>query len=155
MKNMMLQERNFRLMAKGYWLMTLLLVVLMGCEKKEQPVDPYVIPGSTENPNWVITVDTTDLTTSMTAIVGVSFSNSEGTLAAFIGNDCCGIAAYADSLYWLYISPASNTETNVQLKFYSPELKRIFIAKETFPFVNDGHQGSVSVPFTPTWDAAQ
>ena len=94
------------------------------------------------------------MTASMTAIVKVAFAQSEGTLAAFMGNDCCGIAQYIEGLYWLYLSPATNAK-DVQLKFYSPNLKRIFVAKETFPFVNDGLQGTVSKPFTPEWDVAQ
>ena len=142
-------------MAKSYWLMALLLVVLMGCEKKEQPVNPYVDPGTTENPQWKITVDTTDMTSSMTAIVRVSFTQSEGTLAAFMGNECCGIGEYTEGLYWLYISPASEQGGNVQLRFYSQHLKRIFVAKETFLFINDGHLGSVNDPYIPTWDVAQ
>jgi hypothetical protein len=137
-------------MAKGYWLMAALLVVLVSCEKK----DPSVNPGDTPDPQWKITVDTTDMTSSMTAIIQVSFTQSEGTLAAFMGDDCCGIAKHLENLYWLYISPSA-TSNVVQLKFYSPELKRIFVAKETFPFVNDGHLGSVSAPYTPTWNVTQ
>ena len=137
MRNMMSQVRNYSLIA-------LLLVVLMGCEKK----DPVETQQDVENPNWKITVDTTDMTASMTAIVKVSFTSQPGTLAAFMGNDCCGIAEYkADyGLYWLYISPAKET-TNVQLKFYSPNQKRIYKAKETFPFVNNKHLGTISDPY--------
>ena len=131
------------------------LLLAAGCKGKEQPIDPYVDPGTTENPQWKITVDTTDMTSSMTAIIQVSFAKSEGTLAAFTGNECCGIGEYMNGLYWLYISPASEQGGNVQLKFYSPDLKRIFVAKETFSFVNDAHLGSVNVPYTPTWDVAK
>ena len=141
-------------MVKGYWLIAALLVVLAGCKGKEQPVDPYVDPGTTENPNWVITVEN-DMTASMTAIVKVSFAQNEGVLAAFIGNDCCGIGEYIDGLYWLYISPASEGGGNVQLRFYSPDLKRIFEAKETFSFVNDAQKGTVSEPYTPEWTEAK
>ena len=146
----MLLERNCKILA----LCSLFLVALVGCKDKE-PENPYVDPGTTENPQWKITVDTTDMTSSMTAIIQVSFAKSEGTLAAFMGNECCGIGEYIDGLYWLYISPASEQGGNVQLKFYSPDLKRIFVAKETFSFVNDAHLGSVNVPYTPTWDVAQ
>ena len=155
MKNMMLQGRNSNLLrALSVCVLCSVFCVLTSCEKKGQPVDPYVDPGTTENPQWKITVDTTDMTASMTAIVRVSFAKSEGTLAAFMGEDCCGIAEYTDSLYWLFISP-STTANAVRLKFYSPDLKRIFVAKETFPFVNDDHKGSCEQPFTPTWEVAQ
>ena len=125
---------------------------LTGCENP----DPYVNPGDTPDPHWVITVEN-DMTSSMTVIVKVSFAEQAGTLAAFIGNDCCGVATsenYIDGLYYLYISPSAQGE-DVQLKFYSPNLKRVFVAKETFVYVNDGRLGSPSAPYTPTWTVAK
>ena len=144
MRNMMLQVRN-------YSLIVLCAVLFASCEQK----DPYVNPGNVEDPQWKITVDTTDMTASMTAIVKVSFTGKQGTLAAFMGDDCGGIADYIDGLYYLYISPSANSNANVQLRFYSPDLKRVFVSKQTFPFVNDGNQGSVSAPFTPEWEVAK
>ena len=141
---MMLQVRN-------YSLIVLCAVLFASCEQK----DPYVNPGNVEDPQWKITVDTTDMTASMTAIVKVSFTGKQGTLAAFMGDDCGGIADYIDGLYYLYISPSANSNANVQLRFYSPDLKRVFVSKQTFPFVNDGNQGSVSAPFTPEWEVAK
>jgi len=148
MKNMMSQVRNWsKLSIINYQLSILLAVLLLtaGCEKP----DPFTTQGKVENPNWEVTVEN-DMTASMTAIVKVSFSENEGVLAAFMGNECCGIAEYIDGLYWLYISPAEGSE-NVQLRFYSPELKRIFEAKQTFPFQNDTQLGTVSEPYTPEW----
>jgi hypothetical protein len=97
------------------------------------------------------------MTSSMTAVVKVSFASQSGTLAAFIGNDCCAIATYdADlKLYWLYISPASEQGGNVQLRFYSPDQKRIFDATSTFPFRNDTQLGTVASPHTPSWTIAK
>ena len=93
--------------------------ILTGCkkDKESEPVDPFVTPGDTPNPNWVITGDN-DMSASMTSIVKVSFTKSKGTLAAFIGNECRGIATYkADyDLYWLYISP----ETHLRGYLYFP-----------------------------------
>ena len=128
------------------------LLIAAGCEA----ADPFVDPGDTPDPHWVITVEN-DMTSSMTVIVKLSFAEQAGTLAAFIGNDCCGVATsenYIDGLYYLYISPSAQGE-DVQLKFYSPNLKRIFEAKETFVYVNDGRLGSPSVPYTPTWTVAK
>lgn len=150
MKNMMLQVKNFSKIA-----LCAVLLLAAGC-KEEQPVDPYVTPGNTPNPNWVITGDN-DMTASMTAIVKVSFASQSGTLAAFIGNDCCGIAEYkADyGLYWLYISPVKEGGGNVRLRFYSPSLKRIYDAKSTFPFRNDNLLGTLAAPHTPQWTVAK
>ena len=128
------------------------LLIAAGCEN----TDPYVNPGDTPNPNWVITVEN-DMTSSMTAVVKVSFAQSEGILAAFIGSDCCGVTTsenYIDGRYNLYISPSEQGE-DVQLKFYSPDLKRIFVAKNTFKYVNNDHLGSPSNPYTPEWAVAK
>ena len=98
----------------------ILLAVLLigaGCENS----DPVVNPGDTPNPNWVLTVEN-DLMSSMTVIVKVSFAEKEGILAAFIGDDCCGVTSsenYIDGRYNLFISPSEQGE-DVQLKFYSP-----------------------------------
>jgi hypothetical protein len=146
MKNMMLQVKNFKVLA----FCSLFLVALMGCEEG----DPFTTPGKTENPNWTLTVEN-DMTASMTAIVKVSFTTNEGVLAAFMGNECCGVAEYIDGLYWLYMSPATQEGGEVQLRFYSPDLKRIFDVIGTFPFRNDTQLGTVSEPHTPVWKAAE
>ena len=128
------------------------LLIAAGCEN----TDPFVDPGNTPNPEWTLTVEN-DPASSMTAVVKVSFTDKEGVLAAFISDDCCAVTTsvdFVDGLYYLYISPSAQGE-DVQLKFYSPNLKRIFEAKETFPFVNDDRLGSPSAPYTPTWTVAK
>ena len=133
----------------------ILLAVLLigaGCENS----DPVVNPGDTPNPNWELTVEN-DLMSSMTAIVKVSFAEKEGILAAFIGDDCCGVASsenYIEGRYHLYISPSEQGD-DVQLKFYSPDLKRIFVAKKTFKYTNDDRLGTVDAPYTPEWTVAK
>ena len=129
-------------------MIALCTVLVAGC--KNQEPDPYVVPGNTPDPNWEVTVEN-DLTSSLTAIVKVSFAKSEGTLAAFMGNECCGIAEYIEGLYWLYVSPATEAGSAVQLRFYSPELKRVFEAKETFPYSNDNQLGTIAAPYVPEW----
>ena len=90
----MSQVRNYRPMAKGYWLIALLFVVLTGCkDKNSQLEDPFVIPGNTANPNWVVAANN-NLPSSLTAIIKVSFAENKGILAAFIGGECCGVADY-------------------------------------------------------------
>ncbi len=147
----MLQVKNCKVFA-----FCALLLIAASCKNNAEPVDPYVTPGTTENPNWQVTVEN-DMSASQTAVVKVSFAKSEGSLAAFIGNECCGIGKYntEHGLYWLYISPATEAGGTVQLRFYSPELKRIFDAKETFPFRNDKHLGSIAQPYTPEWIEAK
>ena len=138
-------KRSYRLFIAG---LTVLCTVFIGCENP----DPFVNPGTTENPNWEVTQDS-HMTASMTAVVKVKFTDKEGTLAAFIGDDCCGVAEYMAEygLYWLFISPVTESGGEVQLRFYSPDLKRVFDAKETFAYTNDGHLGTVAEPYTPEW----
>ena len=152
MRNMMSQVRNYKPQAKGLWLLAMLFVALTSCEQS----DPFVNPGETPNPNWELTVENVMLS-SMTAIVKVSVTQKEGVLAAFIGDDCCGVTTsenYIDGRYNLYISPSEQGE-DVQLKFYDPDMKRIFMAKKTFKYINDERLGSVSDPYTPEWTVAK
>ena len=75
----------------------------------------------------------------------------------FIGDDCCGVTSsenFVDGLYYLYISPSEKGD-KVQLKFYSPDLKRIFTSTETFLFVNESNLGNVAEPYTPNWTVAK
>lgn len=156
MRNMMSQVRNYKnLRTLSVCVLCSVFCVLTGCKGKNDPVNPYATLGTTENPNWVITVEN-DMTTSMTAVVRVSFTEQPGILAAFIGNDCCGIAEYiADyEVYVLYISPAAKDQSqtsDVQLRFYSPGLKRIYEATTTFPFRNEAQLGSPNAPYSPDW----
>ena len=146
MRNMMLPVRNFSKIV-----LCCMLLLAAGCKDN---YDPFKDQGNTEDPQWVITVDNS-LPSSLTAIVRVSFAQSEGTLAAFIGDECCGIAEYINGLYWLYVSPARDTDANIRLRFYSPELKRIFVATETIPYRDNAILGDTDEPYTPSWQLMQ
>ena len=155
MRNMMSLVKRWSKSPIFNFQFAILLAVLLigaGCENS----DPVVNPGDTPNPNWVLTVEN-DLMSSMTVIVKVSFAEKEGILAAFIGDDCCGVTSsenYIDGRYNLFISPSEQGE-DVQLKFYSPDLKRIFVAKRTFKYTNDDRLGTVDAPYTPEWTVAK
>lgn len=152
MKDMMLQVKNYSKVLAVFVLCSLFFA-LTSCENP----DPFTTPGNVENPNWTVTVEN-DMTASMTALVKVSFTSQPGTLAAFIGDDCCGVAEYKPEygLYWLYISNDQRQTTNdIQLRFYSPDLKRIFVATSTFPFGNETHLGTFTDPLTPDWKVAE
>lgn len=69
--------------------------------------------------------------------------------------------ANANSVYseneliqWANLGAATDAGWDVQLKFYSPSLKRIFNASTTFAFSNDTQLGSIAEPYTPSWNAA-
>ena len=136
----------------GVGFLLLSTLVLSSCKDKNEPA----VPQQVDDPQWEVTVEN-DPNLSMTATVLVTVTDSPGTLAAFMEDECCGIGTYIDGLYILYISPALSSEdqspiSDVQLRFYSPELKRIFEASETFPYRNDANLGTPANPYTPTWN---
>ena len=70
------------------------------------------------------------------------------SLAAFIGDNCVGVASPKEGLFFLYIA---GTEGTVTLRYYSAHYKNLFEAKDVFAFKNDDHLGTVAEPFTPTF----
>ena len=130
--------------------------------------EPDSIAGNTQKPAWAVP-ENYDMTASMTAIVKVDLAlsypeqvvnlpdslrrvNTNDLLAAFDGNNCVGVAELVDNLFFLYITaPASEDESSLTLKYYSANLKNIFLAKDPITFRNDTQLGSVAEPYTPTF----
>ena len=156
MRNMMLQVKNSNrshrpqvgLTALAVSLLTALAVCFASCDKKNDPVQP-ASGTSSDRPAWVVP-DSYDMTSSMTAIVkvNVAAANENDLLAAFSGEDCVGVTQPQSGLCFLFISGPAES---IQLRFYSGEQKKIYTAKQTFPFVNDTQLGTVSKPYTPEW----
>ena len=136
------------LSASGLLSLSLIAGGLTGCKDKNEPYAPRQV----DDPQWEVTVEN-DPNLSMVAVISVTGieSTAPGTLAAFMGDDGCGIATCINGLYRLYISPATGDGSDVQLRFYSPELKLIFEAVETFPYHNDANLGTTAEPYTPSW----
>ena len=152
MKNMMSQVKNFRsrIWMAGMIALAISALTLSGCE------DPGTNNSQkeVEDPHWTLVTDY-NMSMSMTVVANVYFSPNEGTLAAFINDDCVGLAENIDGLYILYIAPVDEAGGDVQLRFYSPAMKRIFVATETFPFCNDTILGTPNNPYTPSWSVAK
>lgn len=144
-----------------------LLLIAAGCKKNnsdEPELEP--IAGNVETPSWT-SPETYDMTASMTAIVKVDLSanyaqqvtkegwqTGEGDLlAAFSGETCLGVDtlnADRTDLFFLYIAGVNEEMTeDIQLRYYSKQLKNIFKAKELIPFSNDAQLGSASIPYMP------
>ena len=125
-----------------------LLLLAAGCKPKEEPVDPQkALYGNVPRPEWVAPEDY-DYTSSMTAVISMDslVTSSEDVLAAFIGDECRGIATYDSGLFYLYIAGPGETVT---LRYWSAQYTNLFEAKDAFPFVNDNNQGSYNTPFVP------
>ena len=150
MKNMMSLVRNCKLL-----LLSILLLSVAGCKKGVN--EPQTIHGNQPRPSWVVT-DESNLQSSMTAIIKVTTLNGQAIddtmvgaddlLAAFIGEECVGIAEYKDGLFYLYLSAE---EGNVTLRYYSAYYTNLFEVKDAFVYRNNASIGTVSEPYCPQW----
>ena len=139
-----------------------LLLLAAGCKPKEEPVDPQkALYGNVPRPEWVALEDY-DYTSSMTAVIRVDLAaqypdaaadfvlDDQDLLAAFIGDECCGVATPQDGLFYLYInSPVTDNPSPVTLRYWSAHFKNLFVAADAFPYSNDSQQGSYTAPFVP------
>jgi len=140
-----------------------LLLLVAGC-KKEEGNNPDSLNGNEARPSWVAP-DEYDMTSSMTAVIRVDLAaqypttatdfvvKDDDLLAAFMGNDCVGVAALQDGLFYLYIAGQTSEggDGMVTLRYYSAHYKNLFTAANAFTFVNDGNQGTVASPFIPSF----
>ena len=165
MKNMMLPERNSKKLSLllgrvGVGFLCALLLLAAGC-KTEEPVDPQQnLNGDVARPTWTVPEDY-DYTSSMTAVIKVASLNGQivndqmvndsDVLAAFIGDECRGIATYDSGLFYLYIAGPGESVT---LRYWSAHYKNLF-ATQPIPFVNDTQLGSTAEPYKPNWVVAK
>jgi len=150
MKNMMSLVRNCKLL-----LLSILLLSVAGCKKGVN--EPQTIHGNQPRPSWVVT-DESNLQSSVTATIKVTTLNGQAIddtmvgaddlLAAFIGEECVGIAEYKDGLFYLYLSAE---EGIVTLRYYSAYYTNLFEVKDAFVYRNNASIGTVSEPYCPQW----
>jgi hypothetical protein len=152
---------------------TVAALLMTSCKKddKSEPEQQEQGQGTTETlvsnlprPSWAAP-DTTDMTSSMTAVITVDLRaqypnlakdyelNEEDLIAAFAGNTCLGVASPMEDLFFLYVAgPTGKIEANdITLRYWSKQYKNIFVATDAFPFVNDSHLGTVAEPLTPAF----
>ena len=139
-----------------------LLLLAAGCKPKEEPKPEQPnLSGNVARPEWVAPEEY-DYTSSMTAVIKVEKLNDQmvneemvneaDLIAAFIGDECLGVASPDNGLFYLYIASPNEQMVNeqmVNLRYYSTHFKNLFVAKDAFPFVNDDQQGSYNAPFVP------
>lgn len=139
-----------------------LLLLVAGC-KKEESKDIQSLKGNEARPTWVAPEEY-DYTSSMTSVIRVDLKaqyptaaadfavSDNDVLAAFIGEECVGVAELLDGLFYLYIAGPKEQTENVQkvsLRYWSAQYTNLFVAADAFAFVNDGNQGTVGAPFVP------
>lgn len=154
------------IMKNSKWFICMLCVALCAltaCKDKgnepssstSQPQQSSIY-GNVSKPAWEVP-STHDYTSSMTPVIKVvivdeQLSNADDLLAAFIGDQCCGIGELIQNgLYNLYIS---GSEGNVTLRYWSSKYTNIFEAKDDFPFVNNAPKGTPDKPYVPTFKVA-
>ena len=138
----------------------MLTVLLAGCKDKNAPES---FSGNVARPTWTAP-EVSDMTSSMTAVVKVDLKaqypevaadwqlKDEDRLAAFISDNCVGVASPKEGLFFLYIA---GTEGAVTLRYYSAHYKNLFEAKDAFVFRNDDHLGTPDNPFIPAFVVAK
>jgi hypothetical protein len=139
------------------------LLLVASCDKKPDSPTPENLSGNVSAPTWTNPTEY-DYSSSMTSVIKVDLQSNypesakdwvlspDDRLAAFMGDECCGVIEPTDGLFFLYITePEGTTETQVSLRYYSAYFKNLFEAKNVFVFQNDSHQGSITTPLTPTF----
>lgn len=137
---------------RGTWrsLLLVLLLVVAGCT----PQEPASLDGNVPKPSWAAPAQS-DMTSSMTAVIKIAELRGqaidpanvgeEDLLAAFVGDECRGIAHYEDGLFFLYIAGPGE---KVSLRYWSAHYRNLFVAPD-MDFVNDGRPGSAAEPLAP------
>ncbi len=132
------------------------LLFLASCGKEEggNNVEPDPLFGNITDPAWSVSADY-DYTTSMTAVISVDLQgrdslwtiDSADRVAAFVGDECVGLANPSGSLFFLFIVPPQHGGDDIALRYYSSYYRNIFRSDTVFSFSNGSQQGTVSNPF--------
>ena len=146
-----------------------LFFALTGCKKKDKSQDPETFLSNIAQPTWTVPANY-DYSSSLTAIIKVDIASQypdraagwrimpEDQLAAFVGEQCVGVAELHEDLFYLYITPP-NSENNdgdeITLRYYSAYCKNIFEAWSAFNFVNDDMLGTIIEPLKPVFTVAK
>ena len=145
-------------------ILTCFVCLLTGCSKDSS--DDYYM-GNVERPSWT-TNSNYDYSSSMTAIVRVEliqtfpdngdiFVYGEGDLlAAFVDDECVGVASMVDGLYFLYMALPDNYNSSanivINLHYYNASLKRIFLSESSLEYQSDACIGTADNPMTLSFE---
>lgn len=136
------------------------LFFLASCGEEEVSEKPFSIQGNIDDPAWVVGTEY-DYSSSMTAVIQVNLlmadnmpvpsdiwtTDFEDRLAAFVGDECVGVAQCDDlGRFFLFIHAPSQPYGQITLRYYSNKLHNIFNTDTSFPFVNGGQQGTAAEP---------
>jgi len=145
-----------------------LAFVLASCGKDSSSTTDTVpernIPsGNIPTPGWDVAPGY-DYTSSMTAVVEVDLTgtypdltpadwqvDTADRLAAFAGEECVGVTAPTDALFFLYIVAPTQNDADIKLWYYSARLHNVFQGDMVLHFENGGRIGTVAEPLLPSF----
>lgn len=96
---------------------------------------------------------------TMTAVVSLPEAlpferRDKDILAAFVGDECRGVGEQVDAtgkiVYQFEIRGKKDETASVYFMYYSMQSSGVYKAAESFPFVDEGVQGTLDVPFPVT-----
>ena len=156
MKNMTSPARSFSL------LLLAAALCFAACDDKNKPTPTPTeqdLYGNAARPTWTVSEDY-DYSSSMTAVIAVqklngiivndSVVNKDDLLAAFVGEECRGIATYDGGLFYLFIAGPGESVT---LRYYSTRYTNLFVT-EPISFINDAQLGTTAEPYKPVFVTA-
>lgn len=143
------------------------MALLVACSKDNTTARTDTVPerniptGNIPTPGWAVAPGY-DYTTSMTAVVAVDLTttypditpadwqlDTADRLGAFAGDECIGVTAPTDDLFFLYIVAPTQSGADITLRYYSARLHNIFQGDTVLHFENGARIGTVTEPLTP------
>jgi hypothetical protein len=103
-----------------------------------------------ERPDWQTTLD--GYSVSMTCVMTldekiIGYADSTDILAAFIGNECRGIAEYTKEKFFLNIVGSPEENALITFKYYSAKNKYLYQEEGLHSFVVNGVLGVSDEPY--------
>lgn len=123
----------------------MLIVCLNSCKKEDSfPVFPA--------PHWTVDANP-DYSVSMTAIVVLppnlnAYSQTEDQMAAFIGEECRGVAQFINGAYYLLIKGSAEEQAQVSIRYYSARNQYMYTTGAFVTFEADAVHGTADKPVT-------
>lgn len=104
-------------------------------------------------PQWAVTYD--EFESSMTGVITVpgniaSYVDSLDIVAAFIGEECRGIAEYNSGYFYINIVGASDEAGLVTFKYYSSKNRYLYAEENLMSFTADKVFGTSDNPYILT-----
>lgn len=124
---------------------SILYVCLNSCKEEESFTE---FPA----PDWTVATDP-NYSVSMTAVVILPanlsvYAQADDRLAAFVGNECRGVAYRIDDVFYLLVKGAPSEQVQVNIRYYSTRNKYMYTTDTDLTFEADAVYGTADEPMT-------